>query len=329
MVRTKKLLALTVAMVLLVSCLMAAVAEEREVRIASQPSCAFLPQILAQQLGWMDEAMAEIGVKVVWTDFEAGPPMNESFAAGQQDIGVIGDVPAVSAVVAGQKNVYIASFNGGATCAMLVRDDSGIETVADMKGKKLGLTVGSTGQNMAQKLLASAGLDISTDVELINVSMGEAQIVLVNNNVDAVVVWEPNISRLEALDGVHILEDGVACGFSGMNVAFARKEFVDQNPDIVKVYLEQSWRAAKAYEEDPDAYIDLLAEYYSLDAALVKQATSKYNYALAFSEEDIAGMQDTVTFLMGIGAIFDEIDVTQYIVNDLAQQVIAEAEAAA
>ena len=321
-----KTFALMLALILLLSCAASgAFAENREVHLAIQPSAAFVPLVIARGSGWIDEAMQEIGVSVVWTDFESGPPMNESFAAGQQDIGVIGDVPAVSAIVAGQKNVYIAAAEGGPSYGMLVADDSGIENVADLKGKKIGLTIGSTAQNLTEKLLSNAGLDYNSDVEIINISTGEAQIVLTNHNVEAVVIWEPNVSRLDAMDGIHLLTDGGDIGFPGMNVVFARKDFVDNNPDIVKAYLEQYWRATKAYAENPDAYAEMLSTYFNLDPQLIAQAASKYNYVLQFSDEDVAGLQDTVTFLLNIGAIMDGITVKDYVADEIAKEVIAAA----
>lgn len=300
-------------------------AEKRTVNLAIQPSVAFLPLVIARESGWIDEAMAEIGVEAIWTDFESGPPMNESFAAGQQDIGVIGDVPAVSAVAAGQDNVYIAAAEGGPSYGMLVADDSGINDLKDLKGKKVGLTIGSTAQNLTEKLLSSVGLDYTTDIEVINISTGDAQVVLTNGNVDAVVIWEPNVSRLDAMDGIRLLADGGDVGFPGMNVVFARREFVDNNPDIVKVYLEQYWRATKAYEESPGEYAELVSKYFNLDAALVAQAGSKYDYVLQFSDADVQGLQDTVTFLLKIESITNEITVSDYVADDIAREVIADA----
>ena len=331
MLQFGKKLAIAMAVIMIAVCVIGcgptkanSSSEEREVRLAIQPSCAFVPLVIARESGWIDEAMQGIGVKVVWTDFESGPPMNESFAAGQQDIGVIGDVPAVSAVAAGQKNVYIASTEGGPSYGMLVSDASGINSVTDLKGKKIGLTIGSTAQNLTEKLLANAGLDYNTDVEVINISTGDAQVVLLNGDVDAVVIWEPNVSRLDAIDGIHLLTDGGDVGFPGMNVVFARKEFVDANPDIVKVYLQQYWRAIKAYEKDPDAYAEMLSGYFNLDPKLIAQAASKYNYVLQFSDDDIAGLQDTVSFLVRIGSITNEITVKNHVADEIAKQVIAE-----
>ena len=331
MIQFKKKLALTIALVMIavfaIGC--SSVKNnsnegQREVHLAIQPSCAFVPLVIARESGWIDEEMGKIGVKVVWTDFESGPPMNESFAAGQQDIGVIGDVPAVSAIAAGQKNVYIASTEGGPSYGMLVADNSGITNVSDLKGKKIGLTIGSTAQNLTEKLLANAGLDYNADVEVINISTGDAQVVLLNGDVDAVVIWEPNVSRLDSIDGIHLLADGGDVGFPGMNVVFARKAFVDENPDIVEVYLAQYWRAVRAYGENPDAYAEMLSGYFNLDPALIAQAASKYNYVLKFSDDDIAGLQDTVSFLIRIGSISNEISVRDYVADEIARQVIGE-----
>lgn len=83
-------------------------------------------------------------------------------------------------------------------------------------------------------------------------------------------------------------------------------------------------RATKAYEEDPAAYAELLSGYFNLDPELIAQAGSKYNYVLAFSDSDVEGLQDTVTFLLNIGAVQNGITVKDYVADDIAKEVIAE-----
>ncbi|MCR5097671.1 MAG: hypothetical protein K6B14_01845, partial [Lachnospiraceae bacterium] len=58
------------------------------VSIAIQPSAAFIPLFVARENGWIEEALEEYGVSVVWYDFESGPPMNESIGKGETDLGV-------------------------------------------------------------------------------------------------------------------------------------------------------------------------------------------------------------------------------------------------
>lgn len=266
----------------------------------------------------------DYNVTVHWTDFESGPPMNESFAAGQQDIGVIGDVPAVSAIAAGQKNTLVAvAADGGPAYAILAAADSDIQTVADLKGKTIGTVVGSTAQNLTDKLLSNAGLDINSDVTLINITVGDAQSVLTSGQVYTVAIWEPNVTRLVADGTAKIIGDGSDVGFRGVNVIFARSEYVEKNADIVQVVLEQYYKGAQEFANNPEEVSNLIADNFSLDPELLVSAGAKYDYTVAFDDADIEALQDTVSFLTGIDAITNEITVKDYVNNEIASKAVA------
>lgn len=296
---------------------------KKVVRIAVQPSSAFIPLYVARTNGWIEEALKKENVAVQWTDFEAGPPMNESFSAGQQDIGVIGDIPAVSAVAAGQDNVYIADINGGPAYAVLVKPDSPIQSVADLKGKKVGTVVGSTSQNLLEKLLKKNGLTIQ-DVELVNISAGDAQTVLANGNVDAVSIWEPTVTRLEANKTARILADGTDVGFKGVNVIFARNQFIKDHPDIAKIILEQYVRGVNEWKAHPEKYAPALQQYFKLEPDLIIATSKKYDYKSVFADEDAAALEDTAAFLRSINAIQGDVDIKGHISGNLIQQVVGE-----
>ena len=136
----KKLTAIAITVSLAASFAGAAFAGETEadaysaevVNIAIQPSAAFVPLYYAKESGWIEETLSEYGVEVVWNEFESGPPMNESLASGSSDIGVVGDVPIVSAVAAGQDNQLIAlTCDAPLSYNLLISPDSDIASVAD------------------------------------------------------------------------------------------------------------------------------------------------------------------------------------------------------
>ena len=120
--------------------------------IALQPSPNFLTVKYLSDNGWVQEALKEAGyddIEVNFTEFESGPPENESFAAGQQDIGVIGNVPAISGIAAGQERTIIGiPANGEHTQGTVVAVDSDIDSLEDLAGKKVGLVVGSIAQDL-------------------------------------------------------------------------------------------------------------------------------------------------------------------------------------
>lgn len=283
-----------------------------EVHIAMQPSAAFLPLFIAREKGWIEEALAEYGVEVVWNDFESGPPMNESLAAGTSDIGVIGDVPTVSSIAAGQDNEVIAiAAQAADSYAILVAADSDIASAADLEGKRVGTVVGSTGHNHTQKYLATAGLSID-DIELVNITAGDAAAVLANHEVDAVAIWEPTVTRLVD-DGVaRILVQGSDCGLAGTNTIVARRAFAEQNPTITAVILEQYARAADAIDTlDEETWAAVAADL-SLEVEQVKSILPKYVFSVAITQEDIDALNDTIAFLVGIDAISEPYDLGDY-----------------
>ena len=283
--------------------------------MAIQPSMAFLPLYEAKEHGWIEEALKKTGydVEVNWTESSSGPPMNEAFAAGQQDIGVCGDVPLVKAVADGQDNKFIAvAAEGGPAYSILVPVGSDIQSAQDLKGKTIGVTLGSTAQYLISLYLKANGMDMNTDVELISIEGGDAQSFLSQGGADAVALWEPNVSRLVESGTAEILASGDECGLLAVNCLFARTDFVESYPEIAQIVLAQYYRGAMAYEEDKESVAVELAAYFDLTPELMINAADKYAYNVVWRNEDVTALQGTADFLYETENIDREIDVSEY-----------------
>ena len=87
--------------------------------IAIQPVPGYVPLYVLRDKGWLTDALKEDAVDINFTEFESGPPENKSFAAGQQDIGVMGNVPSISGIATGQNRSIIGiSYNGEQATAL-------------------------------------------------------------------------------------------------------------------------------------------------------------------------------------------------------------------
>ena len=284
---------------------------DKTVSIAIQPSAAFIPLFIARENGWIEDELEEYGVSVVWYDFESGPPMNESIGKGETDLGVMGDVPTVSAIDSGQEREVVAiSAQAADSYAVLVGVDSDISSPGDLAGKKIATTIGSTGHNLVQKYLASGGISLD-DVELVDSNTSDMAYMLRKGQVDAVALWEPNVTRIVDSGSGRILGVGSDCGLAGTNTIVGRKEFTQANPTTVRVILEQYKRAADSLDDVPASVWKKVARYLSLDESQVKAILPKYNYTVAISQEDIDALNDTISFLSSIGSI-EEYDISSY-----------------
>ena len=96
--RTKKLIFILASMLMVFSSFAQKktdAAQSNTVRIAIQPSAAFVPLYIMRYTGSLEKILATKKVKVEWQDFESGPPMNDSLSKNMSDIAVFGDVPTV------------------------------------------------------------------------------------------------------------------------------------------------------------------------------------------------------------------------------------------
>ena len=293
----------------------------KTLNIAIQPSGAFIPLIIAREEGWLEEELAEYGVEVVWNDFESGPPINESMAADLSDIGTLGDVPTVSAIAAGQDNqVILIAAEGERAYAILTAADSDINSVSDLKGKTIATTLGSTGHNLFEKALSSESLSFD-DVNLINISAGDAGTVLSTGEADAVAIWEPNVTRLVENGTAKVLTYGGDVGLLGVNPLVADSKYAEENPEVIKVVIEQYARGVAEIDNISDDTLKAVADYLSLDEEQVLTVASNWDYTVDITDDDIAGLQDTISFLVKIGTLDQEYSIDDYINTELISQV--------
>lgn len=286
--------------------------------IAIQPVPGYAPLYLLQDKGWLEEALKEKNVKVTFTEFESGPPENESFVAGQQDIGVMGNVPAIAGIAAGQNRSIIGiSYNGEKTEATLVEADSKISSVTDLKGKKVGLVIGSIAQNLLSEQLKQAGLSLS-DVELVNLSPGELGAALENHQVDAVSVWDPTITKLKTKQNARVLADGTGV-FLGENAIVADKDYVKENPDVVKVFFQQYERAVKEIEDNSSNFAKEYADKFGLSQEELEQVLANIHFQIAIEKKDGEELQRTADFLYEEGILSKKLSVEEYIDYDIAK----------
>lgn len=286
--------------------------------IGIQPSAAFIPLYVAREKGWIEEALKPSQVQVTYHDFESGPPMNEGLAAGSLDIVTTGDVPTVSALAAGQKvEIVGAAGNGPDAYAVLARaDNDEIQSGKDLKGKKVATVLGSTGHNLTKKVLEKYGYTFD-DIEFINIGAGEVGIVLETKQVDAAVIWNPTIIRLTDSGVAKIVEKGSDTDLRGTNTFLARSAYVQENPEVIKVVLEQYARAVQALPTLDAPTLEKVADAFKLTPEQIKALLPIYGYPVVCDDTDTAALQDTIRFLVGIGKLPEEYPLKDHVNNKL------------
>jgi NitT/TauT family transport system substrate-binding protein len=187
----KKILVLLAGVVLLLSC----GSNKTPLKIGYSDWPGWVAWDIAITKGWF----AEEGVNVEFSWFEYVASM-DAFAAGQIDAVTMTNGDALVTGASGAANVMIQISDYSNGNDMIVAAP-GIDSVSQLKGKKIGIEIGFVEHLLFMEALKSAGL-AETDVELVNVLTHQTAQTLASGEVDAIAAWQPNSGEaLKAVPG--------------------------------------------------------------------------------------------------------------------------------
>ena len=103
--------------------------------------------LAAKQNRSLETLLNPLGIEVQWVEFQFGPPMLEAMRVNAIDIGAVGDTPPVFAQAAHGDLLYIAAQRAGGQ-AILVPAGSTLQTLQNLKGKKIAFGRGSAAHSL-------------------------------------------------------------------------------------------------------------------------------------------------------------------------------------
>jgi len=300
--------------VALLTILVSSWAHADEIRIATQPIPHYAPLFVAKHKKWIDEELAKAGgakPTLKWTSFAAGPPMNESFAAVQQDFGFLGDTPAIIGKSAGidTRIIALTSF-GPKSLAVVIPANSSIKSPRDLKGKKVAVPKGSYAHHLLALVLKQGGLT-TRDIQFINLPMADIATAIQNGNIDAGAIWEPLITKLETQGAVRVLADGTGIK-KGVLVIIATNDFIAKHRDQTKAFLKAYQRGAQFIKSHPAEAAKLIEKDVNLPPELLLKVFKKFDYNPAITREDMEELKRTEEFMKDSGIIRYHVDISTF-----------------
>lgn len=243
------------------------------VRIGHQPHGA---PLLLKATGTLEKRLAPMGVSVEWVEFPAGPPIMAAMGEGKVDMGMAGEVPPLFAQANGLPIVYVANEQPvPELMGILVRKNSPIKTLADLKGKKITVTKASVGHYMLVQALSRVGLTLE-DVQVVYLPPPEGQEAFRRGEVDVWVGWSPFLAALEESMPVRLLANGDGLT-KNTDFYFATRSFASSNYDIVKVAIEEMRQVGIWATKNPEEAAKIIAAKNNMKLATALKMT-KMNY---------------------------------------------------
>lgn len=281
--------------------------KDLEVHIGDQPSFFILK--IADHLGYFDEQFKGTGTKIVVDNFvNQGSAIVEAMNSGDVQLGVIGTMPLVTADANGSNFKAISSVNVSTDgFKLFAAKGSGIKSVKDFKGKKIGVKFSSNEHEMLLTLLKKAGLSES-DVEIANMSADDCLNSLLSGDIDGSILKGDQLDAAKA-GGATIVADNSQSGLI-VNYLVGTNDFVKAHPDVVSGVLKVLEKTKQWIDKHPDETVKDYVSLTQTDETAAKTSFESRDRSISIDDDKFRDpLERTVEFLKGQGTIDNSISV--------------------
>ena len=205
-----------------------------------------------QQQGEIEKAT---GYKINWRQFGGGGDVIRAMASGDVAIGEVGSTGVATAISQGMDVELFWILEDIASAeALVARNGSGVNSIADLKGKKIATPFVSTSHFQLLYALNKAGIK-PTDAQILNMRPPEIAAAWGRGDIDATFIWDPVLTQVKKNGKVlttsgEICKQG-ACTFDGLIVT---RKFAKENPEFMVALVKALAKSDADYRGNPKGW---------------------------------------------------------------------------
>jgi len=278
--------------------------DNKEIKIGYQKQAIMLTLKNSEEL---QKELKDLGYTITWSEFSTGSSIIEALNSGSIDFANAGDMPSLFALAKGSDFQFIASeASAPESEGILVGKDSGINSLADLKGKKVAYNNASIAQYLLVKALATIDLTLE-DITPVILTPPDASIAFEKGEVDAWVVWDPYMTVAES-NGHKILQTGA--GIVPLRSFYLSSEkMVTEHPELVEVIVKYLGEIGREIDEDPTDATKLMEKLTKVPADTWEISLKRKRTDIKFMDEEaVKDLETQAQDLLDIGLIENKIN---------------------
>jgi NitT/TauT family transport system substrate-binding protein len=230
------------------------------------------------------EKFAPAGVKVQVVPFESPTDGKNAVVTGTVDFGIYGLAAATLGAANGEPVVVVgAACNRG--MAVVAGVKSGINSIKDLKGKKVAIWPGSTQEVVILDRLSAEGMTIK-DIKSMRVSFSDMAPALERGDIDAYVGAEPAAGISLAKGVGKIVEYPYSTPTGSLNMVLTtRRELVEKDPEFIKAFLKMHRKSSEYAMGDREAFVKMAMQKLGQTKPSIEKAAP--NVELTWNIDDL------------------------------------------
>ncbi|WP_338509994.1 aliphatic sulfonate ABC transporter substrate-binding protein [Burkholderia gladioli] len=232
--------------------------------------------LVIRHFGWLEDEFKPDHVAIRWLLSLGSNRALEYLNSGATDFGSTAGLAAVLGRANGNPIRAVYVFSRPEWTALVVRKDSPIHTLADLKGRKIAATRGTDPFLFTLRALHTIGLT-RDDVELVNLQHPDGRTALANGQVDAWAGLDPHMAAAQVDDGARPLYRNV--GFNTYGFLNVREAFASQYPQAVTRVLKVYEKARLWIVAHPDETARIVADESKVSLPVAKLQLQRNDFS--------------------------------------------------
>jgi NitT/TauT family transport system substrate-binding protein len=254
-----------------------------------------IPLYVARDMGYFRQE----GLDVTLLPYPSGPPGIEDALSGRLDFAEAGEMPIVNGVLAGKPLAIVGTISENSSALQIIaRRDRGIRTPEDLRGKRIGVALGTSAEFYLHVCLVNS-LIRSKEVQIVDLPADKVPQALLDGTVDAASLWPPYTLTLQRELGANGLaleaRDPELCSVAVSLVA--SREFIRGHPERVERFLKAIFQASPFINAHPREACALSAPHVGLPDSLLEMSWNEYSFDLVLDQGLILSLEDQARWL--------------------------------
>lgn len=275
--------------------------------------------ILFRNQKLLEKEFAADGIPVELTTFDGGSAASVALGSGAIDLTYIGNNPSLRLGASGAdvKLIGLSSWVPSNETLVLVRPDSDIKTLADLKGKRVAYLSGTVRHSTFAKALEAEGVSLDA-VESLNIGIENSGPALVRGDIDAIVESTGSATKLVEAGQARVLFDAGVSGrpeWAVPHLISVNGDFARRYPKIVERILAVDIAAARWADAHRDETIDIFVKETgnSPQAARATYADGRFYQDPEITPEAIAALKGEEAFMAKAGLLKGSVDYDSWV----------------
>ncbi len=237
------------------------------------------------------------GLEITLKDYDSGASAAAGLLNGEADIALAAEFPIVRQVFNKKDIINFGTIAKYENTYILWRTDSGINSIQDLKGKKIGVTLTTISEFYLGRTLELNGLNIQ-QVSLVNIKAADSEKALVSNEVDAVVTWEPWVSQIKQLLGEEVTTRAAQSAQYAYWNLVSTSEWANGHTDVIERLIKSLAGAEHYINRHKDVAKAIIIKRMNFDNLYLDTIWPRYQFSMSLDQSLITAMEDEARWMI-------------------------------